>query len=86
MDVLLVLGVFAALVGALWGLGAHGLAVLLGGCALITALVEGVWVWRFGLSVSQEVGRLKRWRLLAIILLVEAGAIGLGFHLWAMRP
>ena len=86
MDVLLVLLVFAGLIGALWALGAHGLALILGGCAVVTAIVEGVWVWRFGLSASQEVGRLKRWKLLTVILLVEAGAVGLGWHLWAMRP
>ena len=85
MDALIVLAVFSLLIGAIWSLGAHGFALLLGGGALVTTLVEGVWVWRFGLSVSQEVGRLKRWQLLTIILLVEAGAIGLGLHLWAMR-
>jgi len=85
MDAVIVLVVFAALVGAIWWLGAHGLAILLGGCAVVTAFVEGIWVWRFGLSVSQETGRLKRWQLLTIILLVEAGAVGVGVHLWAMR-
>lgn len=86
MDALIVLVIFAVLIGSLWSLGAHGLALILAGCAVVTALVEGVWVWRFGLSASQEVGRLKRWKLLAVILLVEAGAIGLGIHFWKMQP
>ena len=86
MDVLLVLLVFDVLVGLLWVLGAHGLAVILGGCAVVTALVEGFWVWRFGRSASQEVGRLKRWKLITVIILIEAGAIGLGVHFWAMQP
>lgn len=85
MDAVWFLLAFAALVGAVWGLGAHGLAVILGGCAVVTALVELVWILVFHRSASQETGRLPRWKLLAVITLIEAGAIGLGLHLWAMR-
>ena len=85
MDVLIVLAVFAGLVWALWALGAHGLAVILGGCAVVTAIVEVVWTLGVKQSVSQEVGKLKQWKALTVIILIQAGAIGLGLHLWAMR-
>lgn len=86
MDAVITLVIFAVLVGALWVLGAHGLALILAGCAVVTALVEFLWVLRKKQSASQEVGRLPRWKLLVVIVLLEAGALGLGVHFWMMRP
>ena len=93
LDALIFLVAFAGVTMALWLLGAHGLAVAFAGIAVVVAVVEAIWYFRFRRTISQEVGRLwsaskvkfGKARLVGVLFLVSAGAVGLVLHLWAMR-
>ena len=82
------LAAFAGVTWVLWALGAHGLAVAFGGIGVWVALIEGVWVLRYRMSISQEIGRMwgkSKTRFIGVLLIVGTGAMGLLAHFLMMR-
>ena len=75
-------------------MGAHGLAVIFGGCGVWAALVEAWWYFTRkdpkgkGDTVSKETGRIwgvSRLRFYAVLALLTGGSVGLVLHLYVMK-